>query len=308
MYFSEYLKTCRESTKLTQEELAERLYGFDTQLFGGLDTGTISKWERAIVQPKLSKQASLIRFFQSLSGIALPCWDHYDADETEAMICQVGMQNLLGRSKELVLNFPSNIMGVDDLKIYQLHDSDMIDKIIDINIDLDKGFNHHLTQLEASHFKAWALNYANTFYYCEYKGQFFGLLFTLRLKPASFGKLMNLELLEQDLSSQDFASTDETGCNYIISFFALNDKAGALLFIRYYAHLIAKQKSIQEIGVAAISEDAKKLIQKMSLPPYASKLLDNGVELQSYRETLANFLTSESIIRLILSKQACPEV
>jgi len=307
LHFNEYLKQCREHNHLTQEQLVHDLYSYDIESFEGLDSVTISKWERSITQPKLSRQVGILKYFQERTGAALPCWDNYTTEEAEEMICKVGMKNLLGKSKELVLNFPSAMIGADDLNVYQLRNSETIDKLIDINMGLDRDFNHDYTQLQTAHFKAWALNSSNSFYVCEYKDQFFGLLFTLRLKPVIFEKIINLEMDEKELTADDFASFDKMGYNYMISFFAMNDKAASMLFIRYYAHLIANQKVIAGVGVATMMDDAKKMSGNMNLSLCASKEISEGLTIQAYRETLPSFLASEKVVKMILSKQECPE-
>ena len=53
--------------------------------------------------------------------------------------------------------------------------------------------------------------------------------------------------------------------------------------------------------------EAKKLIINMNLYHENSKVMDKDLEMQSYRETLANFLASEAVIKMILSEQDCPE-
>ena len=118
---------------------------------------------------------------------------------------------------------------------------------------------------------------------------------------------MDLEIDEKDLTVDDFASFEEIGCNYMISFFAMNEKAAAMLFIRYYAHLIANQKVIAEVGLGTMMGDAKKFIGNMNLLHCASKTIDEGLEIQTYRETLPNFLATEKVAKMILSKQECPE-
>jgi len=292
---------------MTQEQLVHALYLHDIENFEGLDDGTLGKWERGVTQPRASKQVSIVKYFQQQTGMALPCWDDYSIDKAEEMICRVGMKNLLGKSKELILNFPSAMISAEDLSVHQLRNSGMIDRIIDINIGLDKDFNHEYSQLQSAHFKTWALHHSNSFYVCEYKEQFFGLLFTLRLKPEAFEKIMNFEMEERELNASDFASYNEIGYNYIISFFAMNEKAASMLFIRYYAHLIANQKMIAGVGVATMMEDAKKLLGNMNLHLYAGKAIGEEWELQTYRETLPNFLAYEKVIKMILSKQECPE-
>ncbi len=307
MHFNEYLKTCREESSLTQEKLVEELYQFNIDLFEGLDTNALSKWERGVTKPRLNKQIQILKYFQEQTGIALPCHEKYTVHEAEEIICQAGIQNLLGKSKELVLNFPSNMIVAEDLKVVQLRNTDMLDKVLDINVDLDKDFNRNLTELNSEHFKMWALHPDNTFYVCEYKEQFFGLLFTLRLKPEVFEKIINFEMLEKELTGDDFASYDEPGTSYILSFFAMNEMAASMLFLRYYAYLIAHQDVITDVGLATMMEDAKKLIKNMNLYHANSKIMGEDFEMQTYRETLANFLASEAVIKMILSEQDCPE-
>ena len=307
MQFNEYLKKCRRENSITQEQLVHGLYSFDIDHFEGLDNSTLSKWERGITKPKPSKQVSILKYFQIITDTALPCFENHSIEEAEESICKVGMKNLLGKSKKLIMNFPEKMIGADDLKVIQLRDSDVIDKIIDINIDLDRGFNHRFTDLLPEHFKEWAIHPSNSFFLCEYKEQFFGLLFTLRLKPEAFEKIINLDIREKELSTQDFASFDEMGSNYIISFFAMNEKASAMLFIRYYAHLIANQKVISHIGVATMMDDGRKLISAMNLHLHARKPIEDGLILETYQKTLSNFLASENILKIILTKQECPE-
>ena len=307
MKFNEYLRKCRDRSSLTQEQLVQALYLYDTDHLETLETSTLSKWERGLTKPKASKQVSILKYFQNLTGDALPCFNDYTVEEAEELICEVGMKNLLGKSKELVLNFPAAMIGSDDLHIYQLRNSEMVDEVIAINIDMDKDFNHNTSMFTSDQFKEWAQHPSNSFYSCEYKGQFFGLLFTLRLKPEVFERIMDLDIDEKDLTIGDFASFKEMGCNHMISFFAMNEKAAAMLFIRYYAHLIANQKVIAEVGLATMMEDAKKFIHNMNLHHHGSKAVSEDLVLQTYRETLPNFLSTEEVVKMIFSKQECPE-
>lgn len=307
MQFNEYLKTCREQKHLTQEQLVQNLYNFDMAYFEGLDTSTLSKWERGITKPKPIKQVRLIKYFQSVTGSALPCLEHYSTAEAEEMICQVGMKNLLGNSKKLILNFPSRMIAADELTVTQLRNSEMIDQVIEITMDMDRGLHNRFAHLTAEHFKKWAMYPSNSFFVCQYKEQFFGLLFTLRLKPEIFEKVMNVAFREEEITEEHFASMEESASNYIIAFFAMNDKAATMLFVRYYAHLIANQKVIDEVGVAVIMDDARKLLKNMNFRPHINKVISTEQEIQTYRETLPNFLASEYVLKMILSKQECPE-
>ncbi len=307
MQFREYLKRCREHNNLTQEGLVHALYSFDIAHFKGLDTTTVSKWERGITTPPISRQAAIIRYFQSLTGLALPCLDHYNAAEIEKLICEPAIFNLLGKSRELILNYPHTMIQSDDIQVMQVRNSENFDDFISMNTDLDKGFNNRYSGLNDEDFKKWALHPSNTFFVCEYKKQFFGLLFSLRLKPESFQRIISLEIMEKELTHEDFASYDEMGSIYTISFFALNEKAASMLFMRHFAYLIAHQKVIDRVGLAYIMDDAARLIKNMQLEHQTSKQIGNGLILQSFAQTLPRLLTSEYTLKTIFETKNCPD-
>lgn len=302
MKFNTYLKSCREHNALTQEELVHSLYSYDIDMFEGLDTSTLSKWERGITHPKAAKQVSMIKYFQKETGAVLPCWDTYTIQEAEERICQAGVKNLLGKNKQLVLNFPSNMMHFDDFKVYPVRHSDRMDTLLDINMDLHKNANHPFAQISLEQFSTWSLHPSNLFLICEYKNNVLGLFFSIRLKPEIFQKIINFEMKKSELSIEDFASFDEIGSNYMLSFYALNDKVATMLFIRYYAHLIANQTKIKEIGVITALDDVKKVVHNMNLEESKSMVADDQIELKSYKQSLSNVLVSENVVKMLFSK------
>ncbi|RLA71395.1 MAG: hypothetical protein DRG09_00280 [Epsilonproteobacteria bacterium] len=307
MHFNEYLKSCREQGALTQEKLVHDLYSYDIDNFKGLDTNTLSKWERNITKPKITKQVSIIKYFQNHTGLALPYWNHFSIKEAEALICKAGMYNLLGENKQLVLNFPSETISVDDMHVYPLRSFERMDTLLDINMDLHKNANHEYAQISIEQFREWALYPSNLFLVCEYKNTILGLFFSIRLKPEVFNKILNFEMKKSDITLDDFASFDEMGSNYMLSFYALNSKCATMLFIRYYAHLIANQKNIAEIGVVTALDEVKKVVGNMNLAYYTNKITDDNTEIQAYRQTLPNVLASDNFVKMILSKHDCPE-
>ena len=307
MQFNEYLKTCREHNDLTQEQLVHDLYSYDIDSFEGLDTSTLSKWERSITKPKASKQVNIIKYFQNKSGAALPCWDTYSIEEAEDLICKAGMRNLIGKRKQLICNFPSEMMNVDDMKVYPLRHFERMDALLETNMHLHQSYNHKFAQITREQFKEWALHPSNLFLACEYKDNFLGLFFTVRIKPEVFNKVLDFEMKKSEITPRDFASFDEMGSILMIGFFAMNEKAATMLFIRYYAHLIANQKTIKEIGSVTINDEAKKIISNMNLYHYTSKTTDDNVKIDAYRQTIFNVLASENTVKMLLSKQECPE-
>lgn len=307
MQFNEYLKSCREHHNLTQEQLVHDLYSHDIDSFDALETSTLSKWERSVTTPKTAKQVSIIKYFQEKTGIALPCWNNYSIEETENLICKAGMRNLIGKRKQLICNFPSEMMDVDDIKVYPVRNSERMDALIESNMHLHQSFNHKSMQITHEQFREWALHPHNLFLACEYKDNFLGLFFSARVKPEIFNKIVNFEIKRSDITVDNFASFDEMGSNLMLSFFAMNEKAATMLLVRYYAHLIANQQYITEIGGVTINEESKKIVSNMNLEYYTSKITDDNIEIQSYCQTIFNVLASENAVKMFLSKQKCPE-
>lgn len=307
MKFDEYLKKCRVQNGLTQEQLVNALYIHDTEHFGTIDVSSYGKWERSTTQPRAAKKVSIVKYFQQITNTALPCLNDMTVEQTEEIICNTGMKNLLGKSKKLIMNYLEKMMSADDIEVIELRHSAKLVEIINMALELDKGFSHKFDGMEPEELMTWALHPSSSFFLCEYKHIFLGVIFSLRLKPETFEKIMNMEIFEKDLTVDDFASLDEVGTDYGIFFFSLNEKAATMLFIRYYAHLIANQHIISEVGLATMMDDARKFLVNMNYESYKTQELENGHTRQTSRATLSNFLASEYTINMLLAKQECVE-
>ena len=307
MQFNEYLKSCRVNNDLTQEQLTHDLYTHDIDSFEGLETTTVSKWERGVTKPTITRQISILKYFQERTGTALPCWDDYTVDEAENLICKAGMRNIIGENKQIVCNYPSEMMSIDDMNVYPLRTFERIDALIENSIQLQQSFHHKSTHLSREQIKEWALHPDNLFLACEHKDSFLGYFFTLRVKPEIFNKIVNFEMEKSEITEDDLASFNEMGSIILANFFAMNEKSATMLMIRYYAYLIANQKHIVEMGGVTINDEAKKIVANMNLHYHSSKVTDDNVKIKSYRQTLANVLASENAVKMLLYKQECPE-
>ncbi len=305
MKFNEYLKSCRQKYNLTQEEMTQNLYAFD-DVFKALDIGTFSRWERGVTKPNMQKHISIVKFFQTKSNHILSCFAHTDKDHIEDEICKMGIRNLIGKSKEYILNFPTKSFKVDDICIKHIRNTDDIDKVLKIPYSVIENLTGNVYDLSFEAIKAWALHPSNLFLLSEYKGEFAGILFTLRLKLDTFEKIINFEMDLKDISLNDFASFNEIGCNLPMAFFAYNDKSSTLLVLRYYAHLIANQDLITHIGAVPLLDGAKTIVQKMNMQLYKEKNVKQGT-LSSYHAPLSEVLINEAVLKMIFHKQECPQ-
>lgn len=304
MYFSDYLKKCRENYDLTQGDLVVELSHFDEELFKSLDNVTLSRWELGKSNPSIARQVRTVEYFQKRGDMVFPCFDESESEMIEKHVCRTGMLNLPGKNKSLILNFPSSI-SIDELSVHQLKDSVMIDEKITIALDLNKEFSHDHSLIDRERFKEWTLAPQNLFLLCEYNKQFFGLLFSLRLKPESFDRLMHFQITQSDITMEDFADPDEMGCNFILAFFAMNEMAASLLLIRYFAHLISDQKKIQEIGSMSTHKDAIMLMEGINLQRCQSKSYSDDLTRHTYRASLSDVLVNETMIRMLFAKESC---
>ncbi len=306
MYFYEYLKTCRDRFGLTQEDLVSDLYHFDESLFKSLDSVTLSRWELGKSHPNASKQVQIIRYFQTRDDLILPCFEESEPELIEKNICRNSIYNLFGKQTSFILNFPDSI-SVDELTVHQILETNMINEMINITLDLNKEFTHNHSLITAEQLNEWMHYPHNLFLTCEYNKQFFGLLYALRIKPDIFEKLMNFDIHVSDLVRDDFADMDEMGCSLIISFFAMNTKAATLLSIRYFACLIVSQKNIKDVGALTMQKDAIRLMETINLSHYQSKDYESQITKQSFRAPLSDVLVNENIVRMLLAKDNCPK-
>jgi len=305
--FGEYLKRFRQQYKLTQEGLVHGLYQFDDTLFSGLDTTTVSKWERGVTQPKTAKQIRILQYFQNVSGMAFPALLQESIEKTEELICRSGFENLvLNKSKELVLNFPSKMMNEKNLQVDHIRHSERRDAILEVTADIRNSNNPSFFHITVEQLREWALHPSNLFIVCSYKEIITGLFLSLRLKPAVFEEIMHFHKSIHEITAEDIASFDEAASSYTIAFLSLNKKSASMLFLRYYAHIIANQEKLVSIGTTTALSDAKKIIDNMNLDLVAH-YEDEGIGVDAYEAPLAYALSSEHVVRMVLRREECPE-
>jgi transcriptional regulator with XRE-family HTH domain len=290
--FGNYLKKCRTKYNLTQEELVSKLYSFDN-IFNGLDVRTLSRWENSQTNPPPNKQIHIIKFFTSFCDEIFPCFD--DETNIEKHLCLKGIKNILGHSKEHIINFPENIFKVDDIEIKQLYLADKIENLLEMPKDIFSTMTSDTFNITKKDLKKFASYPSNLFLVAQVKQQFMGMFFCLKLKPSSFEKLLSLELKVSDLEEKDFATASERGSIFHLSFFTYNETIASLFYIRYYAYLIKNQKYILDIGTTAVLESAKKLLEKLNIKHLKDiKYKDKNISI--HKSTLEDVLLNENNI------------
>ncbi len=303
LQFNEYLKSCRKKYGLTQENLVQELYNF-SDVFKGLDARTLIRWERGTTKPSAAKQVVIIQLFGKFSTHIFPCF--YNRENVEEDLCRAGIKNLIGNSKEHIVNFPSNIFSIDDISISHIRSHKNIDLIINMPQSIFKGLTSNYFKITADYLKEWSLHPSNLFLIAQANEQFVGMFFSLRLKPKSFKKLLSFEMEIIELTDDDFASFKEEASVFSFALFAYNDKVATLLYLRYYAHLIAHQDTIIEVGSTPLLDSGRKLVEKIHLVHLEDKKLNKEV-LSAYSAPLEDVLINEDVLKMVFAKQDCPQ-
>lgn len=305
MLFNEYLKKCREKYSFTQEELVQELYSF-SDIFEGLDVTTLSRWERNITRPNIDKQIGILKFFKTKSSYILSCFENLKKDAIEEELCKLGVKNLIGSSKEHILNGPTAFFNLSYASLKQIRNAVDIDKALAMPYSVILNLTNNVYDISLETLKEWALHPSSFFLYAEYHEQFAGMSFSLRLKPEVLDAVINFKKSFKDITIADFASFEEQGSHLSVAFFAHNEKIANLLAVRLYAHIIANQDVIQKIAVVTFLEGAKKIAQKMNLKFYQTSKYDQGI-FESYCAPLDDVLLNEAVIKMLFQKQKCPE-
>lgn len=240
-----------------------------------------------------SKKTEALKKF---STHVFPCL--YNQKNIEKNLCKIGIENLIGNSKEHIMNFPDNIFSLKNINICQIYSHDNIDFILHISQLIFKGLTSNYFNLDVDNLKTFSLDYSNSFLIAEIDNQFLGMFFSLRLKLQSFNKLLTFEMSVDQLTDEDFANYEEEASIFLVSVFAYNEKIAMLLYIKFYAHIIANQNTIINIGTTTLLNGGKKLVEKMHLLHLRDKKY-KGKLLSAYSASLEEVLLNEDILKII---------
>jgi DNA-binding XRE family transcriptional regulator len=294
MHFGDYLKICRQTNNLTQEELAAKLYLFD-DIFTGVDTNTISRWERNVISPNYPKQIQIIKFFQQYSKHLLPCMQQIK--DINSILCKSGVKYLLGKSKEHIQNMPQEVFRIEDIQINHIRSYKDIKNILKMPHYIFHNLTNNYFDISVKQFENWAIHPSNLFLVATIQDNFYGAFFVLKLKNETYDKIMSFEKNPKDIKESDFADYNQIGSHLLLSFYAYNQPVAKMFFIRYYAHLILNQDYITAIGTTPLLQGAIKLVEKMHIKP-----IKQNSKLIAYSSTLQDVLLNEDALKMIFPK------
>jgi transcriptional regulator with XRE-family HTH domain len=291
---------------MTQDELAEELYLQDAELFAGVNASTLSRWERGTSLPAMKRMERVLAFFQRQAHRPFPCLEERDPASIEAILCERPVRHLFDRQKSMVNHAELEVGELPGFELVNLRRQGNAEVLLELNSMLHLPANSPFTQVPLEKFRAWLDHPANLFIAVSYRGSFLGLLFTLRLKPEAFDDLLRFRRRKVELELDDFATMEEEGSVYLLSFFALSPAIATTMFTRLFAHLIANQERIREIGIVTSFPDAQDLALKMNLRP-TGRHKDGPRTIYAYRNDLYRFFASDLGVKIFFPKHHCDE-
>jgi len=303
MHPTHYLKSCRKSLRLTQEELVAALYHFDDASFSGLTPATLSRWERGAAAPPPNRMAALLRFFQHKTGLPLPCVEPTSEEAAESLVCEERVPGLF-KPKNMINDIALQGALPETFELVDLRHHERVDELLELNTMLHQGANTPFTRVSLDHFRHWIDHPGNLFIAVTYKSSFLGLLFVLRLKPEPFERVLTFSLKKSEIEERDFAAPDEEGALYMLSLFSLSPVVATRLFRRFYAHLIASQITTREVGFVSSYEEAWLLAERLGLNE-RGHVEKEETTIKAFRSDLFALMRTPQAIRLFFSKEPC---
>jgi transcriptional regulator with XRE-family HTH domain len=298
MKFCQYIKHCRQKYNLTQEDLVEYLYNFD-DIFQGLDAVTLSRWERCLTSPNIARQQKFIQAMQNFCSDIFPCWQTIPFTTIENTMYQKGIQKIIGKHKKFILDFPIDI--IDENKISFTTINNVPNPYV--YLELTRTFINKITksylQIKPEVFNKLALHPSSFFLLATYQHQFFGVIFSFRLKKDSFEKLISQQITENEIDINDLAQDKEIGYEYPFTFFAYTEQTATILALRYYIHLLQNQHIIKSLGSVPKSVDGKKLVETLGLKDISPDVKKYP---KAFTANIIEVLTNPYILKMIFTK------
>jgi transcriptional regulator with XRE-family HTH domain len=294
MHFSDYLKRCRLRFGLSQSQLAEHLYAFHP-VFEGVDTVTVSRWERGAHTPSVTRIRYIVEALQHFDDSLFPCLDTIDFHTVENELMRTDIRRVIGKHKPFILDFPQHLYEREGLGWGDIASFDDPNSALRIAYT----FLRHVTPpdelTDYERYATLALHSGARFYVATYHRQLFGTLFSLQLKTEPFEALMRFELEERNITPDMLVSDDEEGYAFIMHFFAYHNHAAALIALRYYRYLYATSHNLFGAGALPKRKEGEVLAQTLGLEAYKQDTRRNR---RSYRATMTDILLNPYILRI----------
>jgi transcriptional regulator with XRE-family HTH domain len=252
--FGKLLHEGRESLGLTQEKFIRELSGYDLA-FRKLNTVTLSRWERGVSLPPLSKQKKLLRFLWSASLFDEKTFRQMYIARLEQRVASWKTE-LKNFSEGVIGNFP--VFDLDRETYECRHNvflgSHEIERIVLIEKAIAPPGYYAVSAEQLSH---WLSHDGTVLFICRLKEFYLGHVVLLKLSPEWITHVMQGKRSEFDIDDHSLRRSDEHGIYLIHAFYGVNAEYPALMSTKILITLIENRSSLGGISVFGTSAEAK---------------------------------------------------
>ena len=305
--FGEYLKKRRKAAGLTQDRLAIALSCYSPVL-SGIDSVTISRWERATTEPTTERQREVISYFHDDIEKIFPfrCGRTQKFDHSQAI--EYLSRHYLSSPKlgAKVGSFPEKSTGnysVEKLTMAEHHQN-----YIDIVLEYEQSIYDSMVPVTKERLSGWIHQNNRLAIVCRKHGQYFGHMIVLPLKDEVFWELIQGHREEASLALDDFAAPGEPQNLYVFSLYGSSRISAGRLLMELIAYVSRHYDHINNIGALCVTSDGARLarafhLQPSQVGPFSPKGLiryqGREVKYITYVNQLAHILEDAGLRRLL---------
>ncbi len=305
--FGDYLKKRRKEAGLTQDRLAIALSCYSPVL-SGIDSVTISRWERATTEPTSERQREVIAYFHDDVERIFPFRSGraYRFDQKQA-VEYLGRHYLvspkLGRK---VGNFPEQ--NDCTFSVEKISGSENHQRCLDIVLEYNNSVYEPLVPVTKQRLNGWVEHCNRLAMVCLKHGHYFGHMIVLPLKDETFWQLIHARREEASLSLDDIAAPGEPHSLYIYSIHGASRLTVSRLVMEMITYISRYYDQINHIGGICKTNDSARLarsfhLQPVEVGPFYPKgqvrYQGREVKFVSYANPLAHILEDAGLRKLL---------
>ncbi len=307
--FGSYLKKRRKESGLTQDRLAMALSCY-SQVLSGIDSVTISRWERATTEPTGERQRQVISYFDDDAEKIFPFRSSRSQVMTPTQSLEYLTRHYLNSPKlgHKVGTFPE-VRG-SQYRLENLTGDAEHQKFLDMILEYDNAIYDSMVPVDKSRMTGW-LGRCNrmSMAVCKH-GHYFGHVIALPLKEEVFWQLIHARREEASIGLDDIVSPHEPHCLYIYSLYGSSRMAAGRLIMEIISYLGRHYDHVNHIGGLCATSDGTRLARSFHLEPCevgppvpngAVRYQGREVKFVTYAAQLAHILEDPGLRKLLPS-------
>ncbi len=264
--FGEYLRKRRKAIGLTQDRLAIALSCYSPVL-SGIDSVTISRWERATTEPTSERQREVITYFHDDVDKIFPFRSgraqKFDQEQAVDYLCRHYLNSPKLGSK--IGTYPEKANG--KYTIEKLTASAHHEPVLDIIEEYDRSIYDAVVPISKERLQCW-VQHCNRLALVNLKhGQYFGHLLVLPLKDEVFWQLTHGQREEASIAADDFAMPEEPHSLYVVSIYGSSRISAGRLLMELITYVSRHYDHINHIGGLCATNDGARLARAFHLLP-----------------------------------------